>query len=79
MWPFRKLYAEVAGFNYAQFASAVPLIFTEEGRLTDHDFYQGRYWDKHVLALSRDRWQGVRSWLMPAITGPVRPDLEEAP
>ena len=79
VWPFRKLYAEVAGFNYEQFASAVPLIFAEEGRLTDHDYYRGRYWDKHVLALSRDHWNDVRAWLMPAIVDQTHPTVEEAP
>ncbi len=78
VWPFRKLYAEVAGFNYAQFAAAVPLIFAEEGRLSGHDFYQGRYWDKHLLALSRPQWQEVRTWLMPAIIGPTLVSAEAA-
>lgn len=78
VWPFRKLYAEVAGFNFAQFASAVPLIFTEEGRLTEHDYYRGRYWDKHILALSRTHWQEVGAWLLPAISDPSRPRGGEA-
>jgi len=78
VWPFRKLYAEVAGFNYPQFASAVPLIFTEEGRLTEHDYYRGRYWDKHVLALSRTHWTGVREWLMPTITMAAPPPSGQA-
>ena len=56
----RKLYAEVLEFNFGQFASGAEHVFKVEGRLTDHDWYDGRYWDMLVLALYRDDF--MRDW-----------------
>lgn len=56
-WPFRKLYAEVPEFNLRTFGSSTRRYFREEGRLTDHVFLDGRYWDVHVLATDRATWQ----------------------
>lgn len=53
VWPMRKLYLEVPSFNYPQFAAGEGRLFVEEGRLTAHDYYAGRYWDRHVLAVYR--------------------------
>jgi len=55
-WDFRKLYAEVSGFNLPQFRSALGRYLEEEGRLLKHEFFNGEYWDVHLLALYRDRW-----------------------
>ena len=56
-WDFRKVYAEVVDFNLAQFGSMVDLaVFDIEGRLTEHEYYGGRYWDVVVVALRRERW-----------------------
>lgn len=56
-WSFHKLYAEVAGHTLPSFSSALGRLVEEEGRLTDHEWYQGRRWDHHILALTRERWQ----------------------
>ena len=57
-WEFRKLYAEVVDFNLAQFSSVTDLpAFAVEGRLTDHEYYQNRYWDMVIIGLRRERWE----------------------
>ncbi|KJE20992.1 acetyltransferase, ribosomal protein N-acetylase [Frankia torreyi] len=55
VWPFRKLYFELPEFNLPQFASALGNGLRTEGRLVDHEYYQGRYWDRLILAVYRDR------------------------
>ncbi|MEX5707160.1 phosphopantetheine-binding protein [Parafrankia sp. FMc6] len=54
VWPFRKLYFELPEFNYRQFTSATGERLRVEGRLVDHDYYGGRYWDRLILATYRD-------------------------
>lgn len=53
VWPMRKLYLEVPSFNFGQFAAGEGRLFVQEGRLAAHDYYAGRYWDRHVLAVYR--------------------------
>jgi RimJ/RimL family protein N-acetyltransferase len=55
-WDLRKIYAEAIYENYLQFASGAGRIFVEEGRLSEHEYFNGRYHDFLILALSRDRW-----------------------
>ncbi|MEV0719582.1 GNAT family protein [Asanoa sp. NPDC050611] len=52
-FPLRKLYLEVPGFNWELVSSGAGRLFTVEGVLRDHDFYAGRYWDKHLCAIYR--------------------------
>ncbi|HEV7495558.1 hypothetical protein [Baekduia sp.] len=47
---FRVVYAEVPEYNMPQFASAVDRYCQTEGRLKDYVFWNGRYWDMHILA-----------------------------
>lgn len=56
-WAFRKLYLEVNGYNLEQFSSGVGRLLEEEGRLSEHVYFGGRYWDQHLLSLWRDRWE----------------------
>ncbi len=56
-WPLNKLYLDVADYNLEQFSSGVGRLFEAEGRLKDHHYLDGRYWDHHILAISKDRWQ----------------------
>ena len=56
-WPFHKLYLDVADYNLEQFSSGVGRLFEAEGRLKDHHYLDGRHWDHHILAISRDRWK----------------------
>jgi RimJ/RimL family protein N-acetyltransferase len=53
VWPMRKLYLEVPSFNVGQFAAGAGRLFSDEGRLVEHDYYAGRYWDRHILAVYR--------------------------
>lgn len=55
-WNFRKLYLEVSEYNLGQLASGVGRVFAEEGRLREHLWCAGRYWDQVTLALYRDVW-----------------------
>jgi RimJ/RimL family protein N-acetyltransferase len=57
LFPLRKVYAETVAGNYETFTAGAGLVFHEEGRLRDHDFYDGKYWDKVTLAVYRDEWQ----------------------
>jgi RimJ/RimL family protein N-acetyltransferase/acyl carrier protein len=60
IYNFRKLYAEVPEFNYASFASGNERDFKIEGRLREHDWHAGRYWDLFFLAVYREDWE--RRW-----------------
>ena len=71
LWPLRKVYAEAPGFAFAQYASAVPTLFDREGLLKAHDFYMGRHWDKHILAVSREDWAARRLPFLALVTGEV--------
>jgi RimJ/RimL family protein N-acetyltransferase len=50
-FPLRKVYLEVPGFNYDQIRSGEGRLFTVEGRLRDHAFYAGQYWDQYLCAI----------------------------
>jgi RimJ/RimL family protein N-acetyltransferase len=54
--PFRKIYADTLEYSISQFRSAEGVIFEREGVLRDHHYFSGRYWDKYLLAIYRDRW-----------------------
>ncbi|CAO5226684.1 GNAT family N-acetyltransferase [Frankia sp. AgKG'84/4] len=61
VWPMRKLYLEVPAFNFTQFASAQSENFRVEGRLIDHDYYQGRHWDRVIIAVYPERNRYLRT------------------
>lgn len=56
-FPFRKLYAQVAG--WAEGASGVARIaaMREEGRLAQHEYHDGKYYDVLTYALYREDWE----------------------
>ena len=56
-WSFRKLYMEVPEYNFQQLASGVGRFFETEGRLRDHYYFAGQYWDQVILAIYRERWR----------------------
>ncbi len=66
-WDFRQLYAEVPGYTMDAFASGMGTYFREEGRLVDHSFHAGRYWDLHVLAIHREQWSKTAGPLLDAL------------
>ena len=57
LWDFRKIYVEVPGFIYEPIAEHIGSFFAVEGRLSQHCFYKGRYWDQIILAVTRDEWE----------------------
>jgi RimJ/RimL family protein N-acetyltransferase len=54
-WNFRKFYLEVVAYNLREFKSMIGRYATVEGVLTKHHYFQGRYWDYYILALTRDK------------------------
>ena len=59
-WALRKLYFHTVSFNATQFQSAIGTLLTEEGRLRDHEYHDGKYFDLLILALYRETWQEAR-------------------
>lgn len=55
-WPFRKVYMEVSETSYGAFRSGLGRFFTEEGRLREHAFWDGRYRDLFILSVLRATW-----------------------
>ncbi len=53
-WNFRKFYMETLSYNLTQFRSVVGTAFEIEGRLKDHYYYQGKYYDMFILAMTRE-------------------------
>lgn len=70
LWNFRKLYGEVLESNFGDFASGAGSWFRVEGRLTQHEFYAGRYWDLLLLALHREDWEPAGVELVRRLTTP---------
>ena len=56
VWPLRKVYLEAIDFNREQFKYLPNGLGAEEGRLTEHVFHGGRYWDLVTLAITREAW-----------------------
>ena len=52
---FHKLWIEAPEFNLRQFATLTD-VADVEGRLTNFDYWRGRYWDVLILSLNRHRW-----------------------
>jgi RimJ/RimL family protein N-acetyltransferase/aryl carrier-like protein len=53
VWNLRKLYMEMPEYNFELIASGAGERFDVEGRLRDHNYYDGRFWDEYVLAVYR--------------------------
>ncbi len=60
--PFRKLYAEVPGYNATGVWGGTPTIFKQEGCLAANEFHHQKWWDLQILTLDRVRWA---RWLEP--------------
>lgn len=54
--PIRKVYLETPSFAAISFESTIGKLFKLEGTLKDHLYFNGRHWDKLILALTRDEW-----------------------
>lgn len=53
LFPLRKLYAIVSEYNLADFSSGIGRLLKEEGRMKEHEYLAGRYWDQVHLAIYR--------------------------
>jgi RimJ/RimL family protein N-acetyltransferase len=62
-WPLRKIYMEVPEFTYDGLRTymnyALGVYLTEEGRLREYTYFDGRFWDMIILAADRDQWAGL--------------------
>lgn len=59
-WPFRKLYAELPQYNADHLlgsTTGIGLPIREEGRLHDHIYHDGRYFDQITVAIYRDSFE----------------------
>lgn len=56
-WPFRKIYVQTMEYNLDRYRSMCGRLLVEEGRLREHHFLAGRYWDEVTLAVYRDVWE----------------------
>lgn len=52
-WPFRKLYLDIPEFNYRDSWNVDGRLMTEEGRLREHSYFEGRFWDLLFMAVYR--------------------------
>ncbi|HWS45960.1 MAG TPA: GNAT family N-acetyltransferase [Acidimicrobiia bacterium] len=75
-WNFRKLYAVVLENNYEELHSGAGTWFITEGRLAEHEWFAGRYWDLVFLTVRREDWEPSGPALVAKLTerpaGPVR-------
>jgi RimJ/RimL family protein N-acetyltransferase len=55
-YPLRKIYCEMPEVVEEDVGSAFRRVAQEEGRLTEHHYWMGRYWDWVYLAITRERW-----------------------
>lgn len=53
-WPLRKLYLDVPTFNYRTSWNVGDRMLREEGRLRDHSYFEGRFWDLLFMACYRE-------------------------
>lgn len=70
-YDLRKIYLEIPEYNVAQMGIVGSSLFCEEGRLRSHTYYDGRHWDRFVVALYRDDYLsqsvgGMRARLLAA-------------
>jgi RimJ/RimL family protein N-acetyltransferase len=54
--PLRKIYFESPEYAAHDFRTALGTLLKVEGTLTEHLYYDGRYWDKHILAVTAQTW-----------------------
>lgn len=71
-WSLRKVYMEVPEFNMRSFRSITRHIAVEEGRLRQHRYWDGRYYDQILLAIYResfDAWRARMKRALPYLSG----------
>lgn len=69
-FPFRKIYSESMQYDSSQFLGPAAERFLHvEGRMKDHHFFRGRYWDQLLLAIYRDDWAANARPLLGVLLG----------
>lgn len=71
-WPFRRLYLETPVYNLEQFTAGQGKLFTEEARLRDYYYLNGRYWDQVTLQITRESWEARAERVLTAERRPTR-------
>jgi RimJ/RimL family protein N-acetyltransferase len=71
LWNFRKLYSEAVAYNFDQFASGAGRYFELEGCLRNHQYYAGRFWDMHILSITRQSWEQLRPEMLRHLADPA--------
>jgi diamine N-acetyltransferase len=76
--PLRKVYHETFGYNPGVVRMWRKLGLTEEGVLKADRFWDGAYWDLHVIALYREAWHRIRDRVL-RLPGSMPHAPEETP
>lgn len=53
---FRKLYAEIIAYNQGSLRLARWNGFVQEGCLKEHHWFGDRYWDVHILSITKEEF-----------------------
>jgi hypothetical protein len=64
VYPLRKIYFESPEYAAHDFRTALGSLMTVEGTLTEHLYYGGQYWDKHILAVTAKTWAELEPGLL---------------
>jgi len=56
VYPLRKVYFESPEFAVHDFRTALGELLPVEGVLREHLYYDGRHWDKYILAVTTSTW-----------------------
>jgi len=69
-WNFRKLYIESGELNVPQFGSGIGWLIEEEGRLRQHRYFGGRFWDEYIMSIYREKWDEFAPKIREFLHGP---------
>jgi len=75
-WNMRKLYADVPEYNESHLGDGFGVL-TEEGRLREYVYFDGRFWDRIFYAIDRRRWEELAELARPYLENGLAPDLRE--
>lgn len=73
-WPLRKLYLESPAPVFEKYASGTGSFFEIEGRLREHEFFDGVFVDQVIAAIHRRTWEERRGEVA-AVIGATGPEL----
>jgi RimJ/RimL family protein N-acetyltransferase len=61
---FRKIYAEILGYNLQSLKIAQQSGFNEEAILKDYYWYNDRYWDFHIYSITHQEFMPLKKRLV---------------